>query len=173
MTPIKASEVQTTPAFNNVGKPIAPIAPTFTFRNPYLRYVGASANLISSQKRKAAGPVMYSPTPKRVKMKASISNDPEATRPIADPGNTRYHSFNDSEWHNSVQGEPERPRSGNSKALLAVYEGILETLARVDLDVQKLEEIILDHGHNAESLDIDDNAKVENPGSQKSFGVRY
>jgi hypothetical protein len=154
-------------------KSIAPVMPIVTFRDLYLHYVGATANLISGQKRKVAAPAISSPTPKRVKTKASISNEPAATLPISDPGNTRYRSFNDSEWHNSVLGEPERLRSGNSKALLAVYEGILETLARVDLDIQKLEEMILDHGHNAESLGKDDDATEEDPRSQKSFGVRY
>ncbi|KAJ5373468.1 hypothetical protein N7517_005474 [Penicillium concentricum] len=47
---------------------------------------------------------------------------------------------------NSVLEKPGRLRLENRKALVAVYEDILELLAPVDLDIQRLERMIVDTG---------------------------
>ncbi|KAJ5501575.1 hypothetical protein N7453_006392 [Penicillium expansum] len=99
-------------------------------------------------------------------------SDLEAIRSnIPSPGlaNSRHGPFDGLEGGNSILEEPEKLRVDNSMALVAVYEGILETLAQMNLDLQNLEDMMLDYGYISGYVSEDEHAEEEE--SEWSYAV--
>lgn len=141
------------------------------------RFRGPTMALHPGHKRKAPVTPVESAADKRVK-KAPILRLPEAKIPTPGLATSKHGPFNDIEWHHSVLEDPEKLRLENSKALVTVYEGILETLAQMDLDLRNLEEMMVDHGYIAEYADKNDDAEGKEASSKQgesleSVGVKY
>ncbi|KGO68400.1 hypothetical protein PITC_070250 [Penicillium italicum] len=154
----KASEAPPTLASDTADKAVAPVKSMITLRLTTPLSHGPNMTLNPGHKREAPAAAVLSATPKRVK-KAPISMSPDAILTAPSPARSGHDSFDGIECRNSVPEDPENLRLVNSKALVAVYDGILATLARVDLDLQNLEEMMLDCGYIAGYVNEDEHAE--------------
>ncbi|CAI7563887.1 unnamed protein product [Penicillium glandicola] len=160
-TPQEASSHVPPTSIFHTGKAISPVKPKFTSKDPRPLYGGANVIGNFSQKRKEPIDAAPSATCKRVKREAPILKGPEATLPTQPPTNSRHGKYDDIEWCNSVLKDAATHRLENSNALVAVYERILETIARMDLDIRSLENAMVEHGYISESVVEDDDAEEE------------
>lgn len=175
-TTIEASEAAPTLTLDTTVKSVPSVKPMVS-RLTLSRFGGPTMALHPGHKRKAPVAPVGSAADKRVK-KAPISKRPEAKTPIPGLATSKHGPFDDIEWHNSVLEDPEKLRLENSKALVTVYEGILETLAQMDLDLRNLEEMMVDHGYIAEYVSKNDDAEGKEASSKQgesleSVGVKY
>lgn len=156
-TTMEGSEAPPTSALDTTVRAVSPVKPVVS-GHTLPRFGGPSITLNPGHKRKAPAAAVGSAADKRAK-KAPILRGRPAT--ITTPGLeiSKHGPFNDIEWHNSVLEDPEKLRLENSQALVAVYEGILVTLAQMDLDLRNLEEMMVDHGYITEYTSKNDDAE--------------
>lgn len=155
-TTMEGSEAPPTSALDTTVRAASPVKPVVS-GHTLPRFGGPSITLNPGHKRKAPVAAVWSAADKRVK--APNLRGCRAT--ITTPGleTSKHGPFDDIEWHNSVLEDPEKLRLENSQALVAVYEGILETLAQIDLDLRNLEEMMVDHGYITEYASKNDDAE--------------
>ncbi|CAI7634495.1 unnamed protein product [Penicillium crustosum] len=163
---MEASKAPSTSALDTTVRAAPSVKPIVSRLAPP-RFSGPAMKLNPSQKRKAPVAPVRSKVDKRVK-KAPISKHPEVKRPIPGHATSTHDPFDDIEWHNSVLEGPEKLRLENSKALVDVYEGVLETLAQMDLDLRNLEEMMVDNGYIAEHAGKNDDAEGKEARSKQA-----
>ncbi|OQE08542.1 hypothetical protein PENVUL_c009G07175 [Penicillium vulpinum] len=117
------------------------------------------------QKRNMSVAAVLSQPCKRAKKEATISKGPEVTSPSPNGANSRHGPFDTTECNNAVLENPERRHLEKSMALVAVYEGVLETLDGVGREIQKLEKMMAD-AYTLECAGGDDYAEAKEAGSE-------
>lgn len=167
-TLMEVSEAPPTPAADTTGKAVTPVKSMATSRVTRPFYHVPTMTLNPSHKRKAPVDDILSATHKRVK-EARILKRSAVTFPPPGLANSRHGPFDGIEGGNSILEEPEKLRVDNSMALVAVYEGILETLAQMNLDLQNLENMMLDYGYISGYVSEDEHAEEEE--SEWSYAV--